>query len=111
MYETYPMTRYNPVHGAVTVDSAEEANKVFMPEHNWFATPQEADAHRHQGEAGHVVYATEAAKLAALKDMDKGVVAHSVMHTEAVDRGAEQAEHAMDQGQPIPVGSNGEVES
>ena len=82
----YPMTAYHPIHGAVTVNSDEEAAKTFLVPHDWFLTPEEADAHRTDREAAIVIHNARRAQITLHEQNDAGVVKHSVTHQETVDR-------------------------
>ena len=100
----FPMTYYHPIHGGVTVKDAEEAAKVFTVPHDWFPTPEEADAHRHEGEAVQVIHNARRAQLTRHQELHPGVVMHSVTHQETVDRHFDQVRVAQEAegAEPMP---------
>ncbi len=48
---TFPMLAYHPIHGAVSFYDYDSAVKTMTVRTDWFKTKEEADAHRHEGEA------------------------------------------------------------
>lgn len=60
----FPQTKWHPVYGARSVKDPNEAATVFQPPHNWFATPEQADAARTDREAQQVVHHNLATKVA-----------------------------------------------
>ena len=88
---TFPQTVYHPVQGAVTLTDAEHAARVVTVPTDWFATPQEADAHRTENEAQVVIHYGRRGQVQKYQDADEGVVHHSVTHQETVDRRVEDA--------------------
>lgn len=88
---TVPMTLYHPVYGAVSAETLEDAARIFQPDHDWFKTPEEADAHRTENEAAQVILNGRINQIKRHTGADLGVVRHSVTHQETVDRQAEVA--------------------
>ena len=100
---TFPATFYHPVHGAVTVADADEAQKL-QPATDWFATAAEADAHRTENEAAIVIHNARRGQITGHEQSDfPGVVKHSVTHQETIDRTKEEAEIVAEAtGAPAP---------
>lgn len=90
-FTSYPLTLYHPVLGAVTVEDQDAAAKTFVPEHDWYRTPEEADAHRTEREAQMVVHNTRRMQIDDIAS-DGDTVAHSVAHTERVMKPLEEAQ-------------------
>ena len=99
----FPQRKYHPVKGAMTANDPNEAASLFQPEHNWFDTAAEADAHRTDAEAQQVVHYNRRVKadghlfLAANPDAspetnpavtgEAGIVRNSVQATESLKSG------------------------
>lgn len=79
----YPKLKYHPVHGGITVkDPGEEAG--LYPKHDWFDTPELADAARTWTEAEAVRVHNQQVKLQELLDTGLPVVRNSVQSDEAI---------------------------
>lgn len=95
---TYPMTAYHPVHGKFTAETHEDAKRVFGTNPlDWFNTPEEADAHRTEREAGMVIHNGVRGQIELHKENDMGVIMHSVQHQETVDKDVAEGKRVADQ--------------
>jgi hypothetical protein len=102
-FPSFPLTYYHPVHGAVTVNTPEEAAQTFTVPTDWFKTAAEADAHRTEREAGMVIHNGVRGQITLHEEGERGVVMHSVTHQETNDQAVAAAQATAEaDGAPVP---------
>ncbi len=100
---TFPLLAYHPIHGAMSFDDYDSAVKTMTVRTDWFKTKEEADAHRHEGEAAIVIHNARRGQIVRHEEGGAGVVKHSVTHQDDVDRAMERnAAVAEAAGAPVP---------
>ena len=102
----FPKRRYHPVFGSREAKDPNESATIFQPSHDWFDTPEEADMHRTDREAGEAVHYNQRLKVDARVAQATGKQVPPVRGEGApqgIVRNSVAAQESLNKGNPEPL--------